>query len=69
MAIANIIAMILVLIGGLNWGLFGLFNFNLVEFLCMKNKIATRVVYVLVLIATLWLIISWIINGAIIFAM
>ena len=69
MGIVNIIAIILVLIGGLNWGLFGLFNFNLVEFICMKNKIATRIVYVLVLIATLWLIISWIINGAILFTM
>lgn len=69
MAIVNIIAMILVLIGGITWGLFGLFGFNLVEFLCMKNKTASRIVYVLVLIATLWLIISWIINGAIMFAL
>ncbi len=69
MGIVNIIAMILLLAGGINWGLFGIFSFNLVEFCCMKNKIATRIVYILVFIAALWLIISWIINGAILFVM
>ena len=67
MGIVNIIAMILVLIGGITWGLFGLFSFNLVEFICFRNKIATRAVYILVLIASILLIISWIMNGAILF--
>ena len=69
MAIVNIIAMILLLIGGLAWGIYGIFSFNIVEFICFRNKIATRVIYILVFIATLWLIISWIINGAILFVM
>jgi uncharacterized membrane protein YuzA (DUF378 family) len=41
----------LVLIGGLNWGLVGLLNFNLVEALLGKGKLS-RMVYVLVGLAS-----------------
>lgn len=68
MIVINYIAYILVLIGGLNWGLVGLFNFNLVAAICMGSKTAERVIYILVLIATLWLIISPIINGNLLFS-
>jgi len=63
MIIANIIAYIIVMIGGLTWGLVGIFNFNLVEAIFgVYPSIATIVVYILVLISTLWLIISPIIT-------
>ncbi len=65
MIIANYIALILLLIGGLNWGLIGLFGFNLVEFICMKNKTISRLIYILVLIATIWLIIAACLDGGI----
>ena len=65
MIIANWIAFILVLIGGLNWGLVGLFNWNLVAFCCMGSRIIERIIYILVLIATIWLIISAAIDGGI----
>ena len=65
MIIANYIAFILLLIGGLNWGLIGLFGFNFVEFICMKNKTAERIIYTLVFIATIWLIISACIDSGI----
>ena len=65
MIIANYIALILLLIGGLNWGLIGLFGFNLVEFICMKNKTISRLIYILVLIATIWLIIAASLDGGI----
>ena len=59
MIIANIIAYIIVIIGGLTWGLVGIFNFNLVEAIFgVYPSIATIIVYILVLISTLWLIIS-----------
>ncbi|MBE7073866.1 MAG: DUF378 domain-containing protein [Clostridiales bacterium] len=64
MTIANLIAYILVLIGGINWGLVGLFNFNLVAAICMGSRTAERLIYILVLIATIWLIIAPIIDGA-----
>ena len=39
MIIANYIALIILLIGGLNWGIIGLVNFNLVAWLSMGSKI------------------------------
>ena len=39
------------LIGCINWGLVGIFNYNLVEFLFGDGTILTRVVYVIVAIA------------------
>ncbi len=69
MVIANYIALILLLIGGLNWGLMGLFAFNLVLWCCFRNTIIARIIYVLVLIAAIWLIISAAISGGIVLTM
>ena len=41
--------LILSIIGCLNWGLVGLFNFNLVEYLLGDGSLITRIVYVLVM--------------------
>ncbi len=65
MIIANYIALIILMIGGLNWGLIGLINFNLVAWLSMGNKTIERIIYILVLIATLYLIVASIIDGGI----
>ena len=43
-----ILSVILLAIGGLNWGLVGLFNFNLVSALFGDMSILSRIVYVLV---------------------
>ena len=67
MIVANYIAYILVLIGGLNWGLVGLFNFNLVAWISMGSRIVERIIYILVLISTIWLIIAPIIDGGLFF--
>jgi len=40
----------------LNWGLIGLFNFNLVDFLFGEGSILAKIVYILVGIASLWCI-------------
>lgn len=45
--------LVLAIIGCINWGLVGIFNFNLVEFLFGNGTILTRVVYVLVAISGL----------------
>lgn len=47
------IALAIAIIGCVNWGLVGIFNFNLVEFLFGNGTILTRVVYTLVAIAGL----------------
>ncbi len=65
MIIANYIALILLMIGGLNWGLIGILNFNLVAWLSMGSKVVERIIYILVLIATIYLIIACIIDGGI----
>ena len=65
MIVANYIAIILLLIGGLNWGLVGLFNFNLVAFCSFGSRMIERIIYILVLIATIYLIIAMAIWGGI----
>ena len=62
MVIANIIAFIVLCLGGLNWGLVGIFNWNLVGAIFGSFNAGIITVYVLVLIATLWLIIAAIIG-------
>lgn len=47
------IALTLGIIGCINWGLVGLFNFNLVEYLLGETSLLTRIVYVLVFISGL----------------
>ncbi|MBR2786642.1 MAG: DUF378 domain-containing protein [Clostridia bacterium] len=56
MKIVNSIALLLVIIGGLNWGLIGIFNFNLVDFLFGEGSLLSRIVYGLVGVASLWCI-------------
>lgn len=49
------LVLILVIIGGLNWGLIGLFQFNLVEALFSGSLyFIARIVYALVGIAAAW---------------
>ena len=45
--------LILSIIGCINWGLVGLLNFNLVEYLLGDGSLLTRIVYVLVMVAGL----------------
>ncbi len=59
MKIANIIAYVLVIVGALNWGLFGLLNFNLVSFVFGGARVmGSVIIYSLIAIAALWLIVS-----------
>ena len=64
MVIANIISYVLVLIGAFNWGLYGIFNFNLVSWIFQGPRTAgSIIIYVLITLAALWLIISSVISG------
>ncbi|MBP3256044.1 MAG: DUF378 domain-containing protein [Clostridia bacterium] len=54
MKIIDIIALILVIVGAINWGLIGIFNFNLVETLFGGFSVISRIVYILVGISGLW---------------
>ena len=50
------IAAVLVIIGGLNWGLVGLFNYNLVESIFVTLPTIENIVYILVGLAALYMI-------------
>ncbi len=50
----DIIALILIIIGGLNWGLVGFFQFDLVAAIFGAMSIAARVVYAIVGIAAIY---------------
>lgn len=41
-------AYVLIIIGALNWGLIGIFGFNLVSFLFGEMTVLTRIIYSLV---------------------
>ena len=64
MVISNLISYILVLVGALNWGIFGLFDFNLVSAVFQGTRtIGSIIVYSLIALAAIWLIISPIITN------
>lgn len=54
MRILNVITLVLLIVGGLNWGLVGLFDFDLVAALFGEMSTLSRVVYVLVGLSALW---------------
>ncbi len=52
----NLVALILVIIGGLNWGLVGLLNIDLIAYLFGAMTAISRVIYLLVGIAAIVLL-------------
>lgn len=55
MKIMNIITLLLIIIGGINWGLVGLFQFDLVAALFGGEDAAlSRVVYIFVGLSAIW---------------
>jgi len=56
MKVIDTIALVLIIIGAINWGLIGLFNFNLVDTIFGTMSIISRIIYTLVGISGLWAI-------------
>ncbi|MEE0265683.1 MAG: DUF378 domain-containing protein [Acutalibacteraceae bacterium] len=49
------IALFLLIVGGINWGAIGIFQFDLVAWLCGgQTGMVSRIVYTLVGLAALW---------------
>ncbi|WP_315067578.1 DUF378 domain-containing protein [uncultured Clostridium sp.] len=48
------IALILIVIGGINWGLIGFFQFNLVDSIFGSFSIISRIIYALVGISSVY---------------
>jgi uncharacterized membrane protein YuzA (DUF378 family) len=54
MKFINILTLILVIVGGLNWGLVGLFDFDLVATIFGAGSALARIVYIVVGVSALW---------------
>lgn len=54
MKVIDKIALVLIIIGAINWGLIGFFNFNLVAVIFGEMIWISRVIYALVGISGLW---------------
>jgi uncharacterized protein len=50
----NIVALILVIVGGINWGLVGLFDLNLVAAIFGEDSVLSNLIYILVGLAALY---------------
>ena len=54
MKILNVVTLVLVIVGGVNWGLVGLADFDLVAAIFGAGSALARLVYVLVGMSALW---------------
>ena len=54
MRAANIVTLLLVIVGGLNWGLVGALDFDLVATIFGQGSTLSRIVYVVVGLSALW---------------
>lgn len=52
------VALVLVVVGALNWGLIGIFDWNLVSWLFAFSAVVERVVYILVGLAAVYVAVS-----------
>lgn len=52
----TLIALIITIVGALNWLLIGICGFNLVSWLTLGSEIAQRIIYILVGVAGAWLV-------------
>jgi uncharacterized protein len=59
----NTVTLLLLIIGGLNWGLVGLFGFDLVATIFGEMSMLSRIVYVLVGLSALYQIVPLIKAG------
>lgn len=56
MKVIDTIALVLIIIGAINWGLVGIFNFNLVDAIFGAMSVISKIIYILVGISGLWAI-------------
>lgn len=55
----NLVTLILTIVGGINWGLVGLADFNLVAALFGDDTTLSNIVYVLVGLSALYQLVPW----------
>ena len=55
----DVIACVILIIGGLNWGLIGFFDFNLISMIFGEMTALTRLIYCLIGLSGLYTIFQW----------
>ena len=55
----DVLIAVLLVVGGLNWGLVGLFNFDLVATLFGQMSALSRIVYAVVGISAIYYLLAW----------
>jgi uncharacterized membrane protein YuzA (DUF378 family) len=65
--VINLIAFILLCIGGIAWLTLGLFDANIVNWISFNSTTVARIIYALVGLSTLWLIFSVTFTGRLLF--
>lgn len=58
--LVEMIVIILLVVGGLNWGFVGLFKWDLIASIFGEMSALTRIIYVLVGLAAIYRIVMWI---------
>lgn len=61
MVIANIVALSIMILGGINWFLVGVFSWNLVTWI-FGVGVVTRIIYAIVGLAAIWMLIQLIVR-------
>lgn len=56
MSFIDTLTLILLIVGGLNWGSIGLFGFNFVHAIFGVNSLLSNIIFILVGISALWCI-------------
>jgi uncharacterized membrane protein YuzA (DUF378 family) len=59
MKMLDVIAIVLILIGGLNWGLVGFFDVDLVSAIFGQGSVIARIIFALVGLSALYKIFFW----------
>lgn len=59
MRVLCIISCVLLIIGGLNWGIIGVTNFNVLEAIFGQGSVLTSVIYTLVGISAIYSLVTW----------
>ncbi|HEU4830635.1 MAG TPA: DUF378 domain-containing protein [Candidatus Saccharimonadales bacterium] len=58
MKVMDTTALVLIIIGGINWGLVGFFDYNLVDGIFGADSVVARVIYAIVGLAAVWALVS-----------
>lgn len=59
MKIVDILVAIILILGGLNWGVFGLLNINILQLIFSHQPLIERLIYIVVGLAALYQILQW----------